>query len=828
MRKYYDHCDFINQLADKRKIIDFNSGWKYTDVSRDIPPVSDDFDDSDWKDVSLPHDYSIEHGFSSENKSGPSGGYVKTGVLWYRKKFKLDRTDPLQKVFLFFDGISMDSEIWLNGVMVKRHPYGYSPIHIDITPFLRDDASENCIAVKADTSLQPFSRFYQGTGIYRSVELVITSHVHFDDFGVVCNFNSDTNSLVVNSKVRVAKFPETVWNDFGDRENKRAVKQAYVRATLFDSNGILVSENQTAACQISEFSKDNRFTNELFVASPTLWSAESPNLYYMKAQLYVDDKLEDDTVIPVGLRSITYNPSKGFAINSQTVKLKGVCIHQDAGMFGCSVPVREWVRRIKNLKEMGVNAIRTSHHPFPKEFYDVCDLYGVYVLDEAFDEWNKGWSRDLSEMPYGKNLYGYHQYFDQWAETDLKLMVKRDRNHPCVVMWSMGNEIPDYYYQEGVDTLKKLVAFTKEEDNTRPVTIGAEGNYRLPIYEGIMENLDIAGYNYVNLKHPDYYDDIHKEHPEFVVLSSETFFEPQHWDYIKKNSFAIGQFLWAGFDYLGESGCSNPINDLSSDFTNTEEKIDPNFGGLGQAATKERLYHGWTSGMIDFIGHPKAQYYYHQSLWQEKPVIHVCSKMYDWAEKGLSWKLIPGADIWKFKEGELRTVFVFTNCPKAELYLNGELVASAQKNENDSLPLEFTIPYTSGELCAKGLSDDSDVLVSHSIKTWGDTVKLLLEHDFDPDDNRQEWMYLDIAAADQESNIVLTDKRNWSVSVEGAELWLLGNSGLYNLESYQSSESSLFNGRALAVLRINEKETEIKITVKAEGLPPQTLVLERN
>lgn len=819
MDRYQKQQRAMQEKRQARKILDFNSDWRYTDKRLDFVPAQAGLDDSEWTSVTLPHDYSIEEGFSKENSSGVSGGYVRTGVLWYRKKFTLDEAYAKKRIFLHFDGISADSEIWVNGVMVQRHPYGYTPIHVDITPHVVFGREENCIAVKADTSLQPFSRFYQGTGIYRKAELVITSHIHFDDFGVVYRWNEKEQILQTESRVRVAKFPETIWHDFGTIPNRQICKECQVYAWLYDQEGNLVAEDGGERKKVQEFTKKNDFVNRIFVPHPRLWSEKEPDLYYLRVGLYAEGKLEDDVVIPVGLRSISWSAGEGFLINGESVKFKGVCIHQDGGMFGCCVPIREWERRILLLKEMGANAIRTAHHPFPEEFYHLCDLWGMYVMDEAFDEWNKGWSRDMSEMPYGKNLYGYYQYFEQWGETDVKLMVRRDRNHPSVVMWSMGNEIPDYYYSEGVDSLRKLVKAAKEEDDTRPVTIGAEGNYRLPIHEGIMESLDLAGYNYVNIKHPDYYESIHREHGEFVFVSSETFYEPAQWDFIRKNTYAVGQFLWVGFDYLGESGCTNAIIDLSRDFSAAADADDPNYGGMGLKAREEddRLYHGRTSGMIDITGVPRAQYYYHQSLWQEKPVIHVCSKMYPWEGSAL-FRLIPGADIWNFVPGEKRSVFVFTNCPRVRLFLDGELVGEARKDPGDVMPLEFTLSYSPGELRAVGYDENLEQLVSHSIATAQEPVRIEITDDSGLAGENPEWIYVEFKVTDENFVPVFNDTRELEVEVSGAELFLLGNGGLYNRESYRTNRTCFHNGRALGILRCEPGTKIIEICGRAKGL----------
>lgn len=795
-----------------RKIQCFNDDWCYTDKQLH-KPVDFNFNDTDWIKVNLPHDYSIEGDFSPDNPSGSSGGFVRTGVLWYRKKFS-GKEFKDRKTFLNFDGISANCEIWLNGNLIAAHPYGYTPIHIDITNYITD---ENIIAVKADTSLQPFARFYQGTGIYRNVELVCTNLIHIDKWGVTYEYKGN-GEIQINTNVRVAAYKETVWNDFGTAPNIKEEKECEMVTYIIDIDGNIICESKTKVV-IPEFSK-HTFVQNLKLENPKLWSEKTPDIYYIHSKLIINDELIDDEVTPIGLRTITYSSSDGLKINGDTVKLKGVCIHQDCGVFGASVPVKAWVKKLCILKNMGVNAIRTSHHPFAKEFYHICDIIGIYVMDEAFDEWKKGWSRDYSENAYGKNRYGYYQYFEQWSETDVKLMVKRDRNNPCVIMWSLGNEIPDFYYNEGANDLKKLVRYCKEEDLTRPVTIGAEGQFRLPIADGIMSNLDIAGYNYVNIKHPDYYEKLHEENPDLIFVSSETFFEPEHWEFILNHNYAIGQFLWSGFDYLGECYYNNPINDLNIDFSNIKDINNPNYGGVGAGNARcNKFLHGWISGMIDITDNPKNQYYYHQSLWQDEPVIHIGVKMYEW--ENLLWKLIPSADLWNFKNGEVKTVYCFTNCEKVKLFLNDKVVFEGSKK--GIYPFEIPVIYEDGYLTAIGYNNGEKVSC-HSLKTVKAPIKLLAQNNYPTIlADGKDLCEISFSVADENGNTVICKKRIDFELIGDGEIFRVGNGSNNNFESYKNTWIETFNGKAIAIVKAGKAKGTLLLKANTDGLEQLTV-----
>jgi len=819
-----------------RKVLSFNSDWRFT--TKLVEPSNNDIDYS-FEQVCLPHDYSIEADFKNTYQSGPSGGYVRTGVIWYKKVFKIDEEQRNKKIYILFDGISAKSEVWINGMQVAMHPYAYTPVWIDATSHLRYGNEDNIILVKADTLLQPYSRFYQGTGIYRNVELIIVDPLHIDQWGISTNTvsaNTDLAEVEVKTSIRANKFKETVWNDFGAAPNTLVEKNCILQTIIMDEEDKIVAEENTSFLIYNY--DDKQLSQNLKIEKPNLWSDEASHLYQIHSMIILDGEIVDDCITPLGVRTISYDSKNGFLLNGKMVKIKGVCLHQDDGIFGCAVPVKAWIRKVKLLKEMGCNGIRCSHHPFPKEFYHICDYLGMLVMDEAFDEWKKGWSRCQSETPWGKNAYGYYQYFEQWAETDVKLMVQRSKNHPCVIMWSLGNEIPDYNYEEGVETLKRLYNVCKKCDPTRSITIAGEGQYRLNYAKGIMENVDIAGYNYVNIKNKDYYDTLSRENPERIFLSTETFLNMDEWQAVLRTDAAIGQFIWGGTDYLGESHYNNPSNDMTLDLSQSKSVSNQNFGGIGLGNEERKMeieskynsfLHGWHSGIIDIIGGKKGQYFYNQSLWSTKPVIHIGVKNGEWEREGC-WKLIPAIDSWNNKDGETKRLYCFTNCEKVDIILNNKLIKTLVKDNNNILPIEFDVEFESGVITAVGYIKNEKAC-KHSLNTASKAASIDVNVDsYELLANGNDYSFLDMTIIDENSNCVFFDNREITLTVESGvdccEVFRLGNGSLKNEKTYNTNSFMTFNGRCLGVIRSKNIAGEAIIRVSVDGLNDKLIKLK--
>lgn len=382
-QKVQTHLDSLSTPLKARMVTRLNDGWRF--YAGDAAAWAPEYDDGGWRQLSIPHDWSVEGEISNRHPSSGSGGWVQTGVVWYRKHFNLPEIAVGRKFSVLFDGVSMLSSVWINGHFLGTHPYGFTPFWYDITPWVR--AGENVLAVKADTSLQPYSRFYHGTGIFRPVSLVSTDALHIEQWGVAAvtkDISSSNAELEVSTKMRVGAYPETKWFGFGTEPQQEAEKQCTLLTTVIDSNGNEAARVETVLTVANYTSHDIR--QVISVPKPKLWSEDSPTLYRICSALIIDGETIDDMVTPLGIRQVTWGAAEGFAVNGMPVKLKGVCLHQDSGPWGGAVPVKTWVRKLLTLKEMGCNAVRTAHHPFPAEFYHCCDRLGMMVMDESFDE----------------------------------------------------------------------------------------------------------------------------------------------------------------------------------------------------------------------------------------------------------------------------------------------------------------------------------------------------------------------------------------------------------------------------------------------------------
>jgi beta-galactosidase len=573
----------------------FNSNWKFHkgDV---IGGEAPEFADGGWQRVDLPHDWSIEGPFSEEWASGTA--FLPGGIGWYRKTFTMPINVKDKKTYIYFDGVYKNSEVWINGHYLGKRPNGFISFQYEMTPYLK--TGTNVIAVKVDHSQFADSRWYTGSGIYRNVYLVTKSPVHIGLWGV--NFTTPE----VSANYARVKMTVTVVN--GSPKNSPIT----IKCKLVDAGGKTVA----AAGTILTLKKTDSSLNDISFAvnNPKLWSVDHPNLYNLVVSISADGKQADEWKGKVGIRSIKFDADKGFFLNGENRKLKGVCIHDDAGALGVAVPKEVWYRRLKLLKGAGSNSVRMSHNPHADYFYDLCDELGLMVMDEAFDEWEAGknkWVKGRNVGTPGKD--GYNEYFTNWYDKDVRDMVLRNRMHTSIIMWSIGNEIdypndpytapilntgrnPQIYgrgYAEDhplVSRLgelsKLLVDVVKKYDTTRPVTAALAGVV-MSNTTTFPENLDIIGYNYQEFR----YVDDHKTYPERIIYGSENSQALSAWMAVDTNAYIAGQYLWTGIDYLGEA---NRFPSRSSG-----------------------------AGLMDLAGFPKPEYYFRQSLWSNKPMVYL-------------------------------------------------------------------------------------------------------------------------------------------------------------------------------------------------------------
>jgi beta-galactosidase len=776
----------------ERLSLDFN--WKFQlGDQKSAEKIS--FDDSNWRILDLPHDWSIEGKYDENEPTGSSGGYLPTGIGWYRRSIEISENDLKKKIFIEFDGIYMNSDVWINEHHLGNYPFGYSSFHYELTPYLK--TGKNIIAVRVDNSLQPNTRWYSGSGIYRHVWLTKKHPLHIAYWGVY------VTTPVVTIDSAIVEVKTSINNRTGKDQN------FFLESILKNSDGAVVAKTKTKFNIESE--NQETITQKLIVKTPQLWSVNSPNLYKLHTIL-VDDKNQiDEVVTKVGIRKIEFDEDKGFFVNGTHVKMNGVCLHHDGGAVGAAVPIKVWERRLKILKEMGCNAIRTSHNPPAPEFLDLCDEMGFLVMDEPFDEWR-----------IGKRKYGYYQYFDEWWKKDLVAMIHRDRNHPSIVLWSAGNEIPEQKTEDGHELLKLLVDVFHEEDPTRPVTLGCDniaadgGAANLEFLKG----LDIVGYNYVDRWHERrelYYSIDRHAHPDWKMIGTEStsnsggirggyslgddpsVVKPNYnfrmidaeqlWKFVSKHDYVIGDFMWTGIDYLGES-----VWPAKND----------NFG------------------VLDLCGFPKDGYYFYQSQWTTEPMIHLFPH----------WN-------WQGREGQIIPVLCYTNCDAVELFLNeksfGEKRLEFPRQGNSGgwnlydrpqihpttadLHLQWDVPYSPGTLKAVG-KRGGEIVFTKTIQTTDRpfAIKLKTDRKTIKSDTR-DILHVEVQVVDKNDNVVPTANNMINFTIEGeGKIIGVDNGNLYDHDSYKANKRSVFNGMGLVIIQSTHKSGEIKLAAKSDGL----------
>ena len=631
--------------------VTFDSGWRF--LKSDAPGVEQpSFDDASWRALNLPHDWSIEGPFDAKNPSGQAGAFLPNGIGWYRKTFTLPASDSTQNVFVDFDGVMANSDVWINGFHLGHRPYGYSSFRYDLTGHLNFGAKTNVLAVRVDDEKQPASRWYPGAGIYRHVWLVNAGPVHVAHWGT---FVSTPKATAAEATVHV----ET------DIENRSAT----TRTVVLDFHILTTSGTQASSARVTSISilpgQSTHASADLAVPRPALWDINDPALYRAEVDVYEGNRLEilDQDFVTFGIRDAHFDADTGFWLNGRNFKLKGVCLHADGGMFGAAVPLSVWEYRLTQLRALGVNAIRAAHNPPAPEFLALCDRMGFLVMDELFDCWT-----------VGKNPFDYHLYFTEWSRTDLRDAVMRDRNHPSIVVYSAGNEIHDTPKADlAKDILSGLVATFHANDPTRPVTQALfRPNVSHDYDDGLADLLDVVGQNYRE-------NEIlaaHVQKPTRKILGTENTHTRQVWLALRDNAAYAGQFIWAGIDYLGEA-------------------------------------HAWpfttsSQGILDRTGNFKPSSYERMSWWQDAPNVHIVRRVA--AERrgptdpGYEPEARPVQTLfadWTPANSAPHTenVEVYSNCASVELSLNGKSLGSKSLPADASARV-WRVDYEAGMLVA--------------------------------------------------------------------------------------------------------------------------------
>lgn len=785
----------------QRSTLNFDRGWRFHlgDVTGAEAPA---FADSSWRRLDVPHDWSIEGPFSETNPAGAAGGALPGGVGWYRQTFAAVSADTSRRVFIEFDGVYRNSEVWINGQYLGKRPYGYSSFEYELTPHLRQDGAPNVIAVRVDNSRQPNSRWYSGSGIYRHVRLVTTGPVHVDHWGTYIT-TPEVSAQTARVHIRTAV-----------RNESPHERRISVRTVIYDAGGKVVTENAAMATVPADSVVE--LAQDLGVKGPRVWSIERPYLYRAVTRVQCEGKAVpcDEYVTPFGIRSFTFRVDSGLFLNGEHVKIRGVCLHHDLGALGVAVNTRAIERQLELMKAMGVNAIRTSHNPPAPELLDLADRMGFIVMDEAFDMWRKP-----------KTDYDYHLDFDAWHERDLSDMVRRDRNHPSVFIWSIGNEVMEQW-TDGDSTAapiaRELAGIVRRLDPTRPITSannnGSSGN---PVFHA--GALDLLGHNY----HHEAWANFPQQFPgeKFIIteamsaLNSRGVYEQPSdsvasyatpyvkdsgaqpnkdyrlssyddrkafWGSLHEESlrlferypFLSGMFIWQGIDYLGEP-------------TPYEWPARSSYFGV-----------------VDLAGFPKDPYYLYQSVWTTRPMLHVFPH-------------------WNWAPGQTIDVWAYTNADEVELFLNGTSLGAKRKVEPVS-HLMWRVTYAAGTLRAVARSGGR-VVATQEVQTAGAPARVALAADrmaIRADGN--DLSFVTVTVLDSAGVPVPTAEPLVHLGLRGADARIAGvdNGDQISHAPFQADSVRLFEGMALVIVRAGERPGTVTLTAEVAGLRPAVARIE--
>jgi beta-galactosidase len=796
-------CKQQNQPARIESL--FDDGWKFQlgDVQGAEMPS---FNDIAWRSLDLPHDWSIEDlpnqepgkvvgPFSKESIGTTATGYTIGGTAWYRKKFTLDKDDRFNQVIINFDGVYMNSEVWVNGKLAGSHPYGYTAFQFDITEYLNPAGKPNIIAVKVKNEGEN-SRWYSGSGIYRHVWLIQKQPVRITHNGVFIH----TESISENeADVSVSATVENSTKDVADVQ---------LQISIVDVNSNVAASSETPVKSVQSGTED--IFETIKVPQAQLWSTEDPNLYTAEVKVIANGKITDHTLTTFGIRTIHFDAKTGFTLNGKTVLLKGGNLHHDNGFLGAATIDQAEERRVELMKANGFNAIRASHNPPSKQFLDACDRLGVLVMDEAYDQWVRP-----------KNPQDYHLYFREWWKKDLKSMIYRDRNHPSIIFWSIGNELNERADSLGYAIRKELVAEAHKLDSTRPVTEGVcefwdHWGRKWSTAAPVFNDLDIAGYNYLQKQ----FEADHAEYPDRIIVSTESYAPESYafWQGVEKNPYVIGDFVWTGMDHLGETGCGN---------SKIAEKPGPRVG------LRPWPWFSNNCGDIDLCGNKKPQSYYRDVVWDNSKIemmVHTpipegmveTYSYWGWPDEYPSWN-------WAGNEGKLMDVRVFAKSPVVRLELNGKVISEQAIDTRTGITANFKVPYEPGVLKATALNEGKEV-GSKELKTTGAPAKVKLTADrSNIDANRNDLSYISIEITDNQGNVIPDATIPVTFTVSGVgEIAGSGNANPTDMESFNNTVCKTYRGKALAILRPLEDKKSGTITLKgeADGLETGEVVIK--
>ena len=774
----------------------FNDDWCFI-LADDSTAMKPGYDDSRWRQLTLPHDWSVESAPSQELAS--CTGYLPGGIGWYRKTFRVD--DDAARYYIYFEGVYNRSDVYLNGHLLGHRPNGYVSFMYDLTPYLNREG-DNVIAVRVDHSRYADSRWYTGSGIYRDVYLIAAPDVHLSQWGVA---------------YRAAKLTDrsaTIEVDVAVDNHTAQSQQVQARITMFDAEGKQVASAVKNATVAANSTNCQQSTVNCQLRNPHRWNLDDPYLYTLRVELLSGGQVIDKTEVRAGLRTLEFSADKGFALNGVNMKVKGVCLHHDAGVLGAVVPPEVWRRRIESLKAMGANAIRMSHNPQAPIVYDLCDELGMLVMDEGSDEWEfpkrkwiKGWNK--GEPGY----QGTADFFEEWIERDITDIVRRDRNHPSVFLWSVGNEVdypndpyshpvldgssisqpmfggydPKRPHAERIGKIaKRLAACIRAVDSSRPVT-GALAGVLMSNETEYPEAVDVVGYNYTE----DRYDTDHKKYPNRIIYGSETRSDFSAWKDVRDKEHIFGQFIWTGTDYLGESG-----------------------------AWPSRGLH---TGLLNFANYAKPRGKFREAHWSTTPMIYIGTYNRGRGRWG-DHLSIDAFDSWNYRDGQLIRVVCYTNTAQAQLKLNGEVIGEMRPYDDTSGMIHWDVPYAPGTLTAEGYDAEGTLQATYTIHTSGRPYSLratLLEPEVSAHGGTAQVL---VEVLDEEGHLVKLADNMVSCQVSGpARLLGLESSDNRDMTHPKARQRRVYQGYLVAYVEVTDAKP-VTLTFSAPLL--QDAVLE--
>lgn len=753
-----------------------NDGWTFS-LDADSTAVAVGFDDSAWRVVNLPHDWSVEQRFDRNAPAGNDGAYLPTGTGWYRTGLNLPAESVGKKLQLYFEGAYMKSDVYVNGQRAGGHPYGYSSFFVDITPYIK--AGENTVVVKVDNSMQKNCRWYSGSGIYRNVWLLETDKVHIANYGV----------RIITPDLRTAVVKTAVVNESGSDRN-------------FEIKTVIDGQVKVSPCLLKA-GESKEVEQKFDIAGAKPWSPDSPELYTATVGLEENGRQIDELTQRFGFRTIEWSAEDGLKLNGEAILLNGGCAHHDNGIAGAAAYDRAERHRVEQLKEAGFNAVRTSHNIPSETFLDACDEIGLLVIDEPFDGWREK-----------KNDKDYHLLFDDNWQTDLDIMLMRDFNHPSIFCWSIGNEVIERDKIEVVTTARKMAARCHEIDPTRPVTSAlACWGRDWTTYDPLAEAHDIVGYNY--MIHESESD--HRRDPSRVMIQTESYPKDAWSNYrkVKDHSYIIGDFVWTALDYLGESGIGRWYYDGDVPGEHYHRPLYP--------------WHAAYCGDIDLTGLRKPISHYRDMLWNEDSEhLYIAVREPDGYKGKINttlWGTWPTFESWNWPghEGKEIEVEVYSHYPSVRLYLDDDFIG--EKN-TEELKATFKLPYRAGTLRAEGM-ENGRVAEQRILKTAGEVAAIRLIPDRkELAANSGDLSYIVIELVDKDGNVVPTADNQLRVSVTGnATLLALGNADIKDEDPYFDNNHKAWKGRALAILRSSGQRGKATVKATSPGLAGKTVTI---